>query len=101
MKPTPSREARLRAGFTARQAGRKSGLTARALLRRERNQDFPLTLALLLTRLYGCDWKAFLPTTRTPGSRAGSPGAKPRPAGKRQAPPAAPGQASPPLVEVD
>jgi hypothetical protein len=57
---TPSREARLAAGFTLEAIAKRIRRSARYIGDCERRQDFPLCLATRLARHYGCSLNAFL-----------------------------------------
>lgn len=78
----PARQARIQAGYTAKQAAKQLRITPSWLLRCEQH-GFPYELMRQAQRLYGCDWKVFLTPPGTGGrneARARG-GRSPRPAG--------------------
>ena len=60
MNNTPSRQARIDAGFTVEQAAKKIGRAPSGLTAMERKNKYPLHVAEPLSRLYGCKLGTFL-----------------------------------------
>jgi transcriptional regulator with XRE-family HTH domain len=61
---TPSREARLRAGYTLSQAARAINRKESYLAQLERSNCFPISLARKLADFYGCRIDLFTPAAK-------------------------------------